>query len=90
GADPNARNDRQRTPLHRAADNGHADLARLLIEKGADANARDKWQETPLHIAAGNGDTNLVSILEDAARDKPGHAARVATRRGNDEPQRNQ
>ncbi|HEV3083500.1 MAG TPA: ankyrin repeat domain-containing protein [Gemmataceae bacterium] len=88
GADPNARDQWQRTPLHWAAANGHTELARLLIEKGADPTAMDKWQNTPLHWAAAKGHTDIVKLLEEAARDKPGHAGRVAKRRGNDEPQR--
>jgi ankyrin repeat protein len=52
GADPNAKTDWRRTPLHLAAKNGNTDIARLLIEKGADPNARDDLQLTPLHIAA--------------------------------------
>jgi uncharacterized protein len=44
GADVNARDDRQQTPLHWAAMKGHTDLARLLIDKGADLNARDDRQ----------------------------------------------
>src|SRR5438270_129047 len=53
GADINAMDDRwHQTPLHSAAANEHADLARLLIEKGADINAMDDLQHTPLHMAA--------------------------------------
>ena len=88
GADLNARDDLQWTPLHRAALRGNTDIARLLIEKGADPTARERWQNTPLHLAAVRGHTNLVTMLQEAAKDKPGHADRVAKRRGNDEPQR--
>ena len=31
-----------RTPLHRAAENGHTATAALLIEKGADVNAKGR------------------------------------------------
>jgi ankyrin repeat protein len=67
--------------------NGNIDLTRLLIEKGADPTARDHRQITPLHLAADNGHTDLVKLLQEAARDKPGHADRVAKRRGSNEPQ---
>jgi ankyrin repeat protein len=87
GADPSARDCMRQTPLHWAAASGHADIARLLIENGADPTARDKWHAPPLHWAAENGHTDLMIMFEDAAKDKPGHAANVAKRRGSDDPQ---
>ena len=87
GAEVNARNQWQQTPLHLAADTGHTDLARLLIEKGAEVNAKDDEQQMPLHWAANNGYTEIVKLLEDAARHQGGYAGRVAKGRGNDEPQ---
>src|ERR1700687_3996538 len=64
GADVNAKDQWQQTPLHRAARNGPADLARLLIEKGAaDPNAKDEYQWTPLHRAAENGHADLARLL---------------------------
>jgi ankyrin repeat protein len=32
----------QRIPLHGSAQEGHADVCRLLLENAADVNARDK------------------------------------------------
>ena len=53
GADIEARDEYQYTPLHRAADsNPSADVIRALVDKGADIDARDYWQNTPLHHAA--------------------------------------
>jgi cytohesin len=54
GADVNATNRFESTPLHIAIDNGHKEIAELLIakgllSKGADVNAKDGWGETPLH-----------------------------------------
>ena len=37
GADIDARDDDQRTPLHVACDNGHTEVAMALMERGADA-----------------------------------------------------
>ena len=50
GADVNAKNKYEQTPLHLAAFNGHKEIAELLTDKGADVNAKvDGW--TPLHSA---------------------------------------
>ena len=55
GADPGARDDNDKTPLHKAArNNTNPAVIAALIEGGADPNARDKYNETPLHAAAHN------------------------------------
>ena len=45
----------ERTPLHRAADNGHEKACEALLAGGADVNARDRNQFAPLHFAACEG-----------------------------------
>ena len=62
GADVNARNCLQETPLHRVA-SSYLAMAKLLIEKGADVNARDSSQRTPLHNAARMDDTQTAALL---------------------------
>ena len=43
----------QKTALHFAAQNGHVDVAKVLIQNGADVNAVDeKMKRTALHVAA--------------------------------------
>lgn len=38
-------------PLHCAAECGHPETVKLLIEKGADVNGRNAWGFTPLHLS---------------------------------------
>ena len=53
GADPNVRNFRGETPLHRAAiRNPDLDVSRTLIGAGADVDAQDEKGATPLHRGA--------------------------------------
>jgi serine/threonine-protein phosphatase 6 regulatory ankyrin repeat subunit B len=51
------------TPLHEAADNGHVEIVRLLLQNGAEVNARGVWDMTPLHEAACNGHIDILHLL---------------------------
>jgi len=51
GADINAKQMQSVTPLHSAAHNGHARLAKLLIENGANINSQTDTGQTPLSMA---------------------------------------
>ena len=50
-------------PLHRAAEDGHKDIAALLIAKGADVNAKDRFKRTPLDRAAWEGQRDVAELL---------------------------
>lgn len=81
GADVNARDNNQSTPLHGVATLSSMDEARLLLARGADVNARNKFGGTPLHNAAIalNG-TQMMELLlamgaDIKARDEKGNTA---------------
>ena len=61
-ADVNAR-DGDETPLHYAANGGHAAIASVLIAAGADVNAKNDEDETPLRWAAGADYVTVVVLL---------------------------
>ena len=59
GADVNARDERNSTPLHLALSfRVEVESVQLLIQHGADVNARDKGNSTPLHLALSRGHVN--------------------------------
>ena len=52
------------TPLHYGAENGHADVVRVLgKELNADVNSKDNHGSTPLHEGATNGHADVVRVL---------------------------
>jgi len=63
GADVNAKDEWEDTPLHNAASSGHKEIAELLITKGVDVNAKDFLGGTPLHNAANGGHKEIVELL---------------------------
>ena len=63
GADPNAHNQHDQTPLHFAVRSGSLDAAVALLDGGADANSGSKSGWTPLHGAAAKGDVAMTSML---------------------------
>jgi len=56
----------KRTPLHHAADFGHAEVIQMLIAKGANVNAEDAFGITPLLAAVYEGHTEAVQVLVNA------------------------
>ena len=58
------------TPLHAAAQGGHAGVVRVLVEARADVNAREKKQGViPLFVAARDGTAAAVAALVSAGAD---------------------
>ncbi len=62
GAQMEARNIVDMTPLHYAAQQGHVEIVRLLCDRGADVESRDNRRWRPLHEAAMNG---RISVLKE-------------------------
>jgi len=69
GADAAAQRKDGTTPLHRASEQGHMDVTRLLIEHGADVTAQSKDGTTPLHLASSAGHVDLARVLIDHGAD---------------------
>ncbi|QEH34183.1 Ankyrin repeat protein [Aquisphaera giovannonii] len=65
------------TPLARAADHGHADVATYLIGAGAKVNAADGAGWTPLHLAARAGHLEVVKLLVQHGADVSAKTDRV-------------
>jgi outer membrane protein assembly factor BamB len=99
GASPNAANRHGTTVLMMAADRGHADVVRLLVERGADVNARDRFfGSSPLELALSGrhtelalwllarGATDVDALLEAAVERKDARLARAALASGRVEP----
>eukprot|EP00756_Hemistasia_phaeocysticola_P008181 Hpha_TRINITY_DN14525_c0_g1::TRINITY_DN14525_c0_g1_i1::g.47200::m.47200 len=68
-----ARDSARQTPLHEAAENGHAAAAAVLLQAGADPHALDCLGNTPLALASGDDVSHLLrkamdQALADAAR----------------------
>jgi hypothetical protein len=57
------------TPLHWAAQEGHAGVVQLLLRAGAGVNRQDGDGRTPLHCAAWRGQGEIVEILLNTGAD---------------------
>lgn len=84
GADVNARDGQDRTPLMSAARYGSVEISELLIAHGTDVNARDREYRTPLYNAAYNNAVEISELLiahgadinvRDVEDDAPLHSA---------------
>lgn len=69
GADPNARDYLERSPLLFVAATGSVENIKLLLEAGADVNAKTANDWTPLHGAAKFNSPEAVMLLLQAGAD---------------------
>jgi hypothetical protein len=65
GANANARDKNDITPLHLAAIGGDADVARLLLEHGADPDIIAIGGMTPLDVARERGHEEVARVIEE-------------------------
>jgi len=69
-ADISARtSDTKRMPIHAAADNGSAEVVKLLLDNSAEVNAKDGRERTPLHWAACSSREHAAAELLKAKAD---------------------
>jgi ankyrin repeat protein len=50
-------------PPYKAAQNGHTQLAQVLLDAGAEINAKGYNNETALYVAARYGHVDMVKLL---------------------------
>ncbi|MBL8910249.1 MAG: ankyrin repeat domain-containing protein [Archangium sp.] len=67
GANIEAKDDLQRTPLACAVEEGHLEVVEALIQRKADVNAKTYADMTALHLAARDGHTAIVKRLLEAS-----------------------
>ena len=63
GANPNAQDNAEWSPLHEACNRGNLGIVRLLHMHGADINLKCFGRDTPLHDAARNGHLKVSASL---------------------------
>ena len=63
GADPNARDDAGRTPLHFAAQEGATDAAHLLLGRSAQVDLVDRYGNTALWTSVVNRHPDVAALL---------------------------
>ena len=59
----NTRDSEGNTPLHWGARNGHAQIVRLLLDRGADFRLKNNIEQVPLHVASENGHVEIAKLL---------------------------
>ena len=78
----------QRTPLHLACTEGHAQVADFLLVNGASHAERDRMERTPVEDAVKNGHRSVLRVLRQFGADVPRNIldadAELMAKRGTD------
>eukprot|EP01097_Dermamoeba_algensis_P002017 TRINITY_DN17_c0_g1_i1.p1 TRINITY_DN17_c0_g1~~TRINITY_DN17_c0_g1_i1.p1 ORF type:complete len:482 (-),score=138.05 TRINITY_DN17_c0_g1_i1:183-1628(-) len=61
--------ERDQLALHYAAQKGHVEVVRILLQHGFDINKKAKNNNTPLHLAAQNGHSEVARVLLEQGAD---------------------
>ena len=59
-----------KTPLHRAAENGHVEVCKIIMDSIADKNPKAGNGRTPLHVASENGHLEVCKLIVAQVSDK--------------------
>ena len=86
GADVNASDIIDNTPLHRAAAFGSVGLVQILLDAGANIAATNYASETPFDTARDLGKSDVAKLLQHASAQPKGHAGRVVKQRSDKGP----
>ena len=65
GADPNAHQQLDYTPLHGAASRGDVEMAKLLLDHGADRHPKATDGQTPADVARSHGQPEFADWIEE-------------------------
>ncbi len=64
GSSPNQKDAKHnQNIIHIAAEGGHSEIVKILIEKGANVNAKDNFERTAFHLASERGHLEIVQCL---------------------------
>ena len=66
GADLSVSDKNEWTPMHHAAEKGHAEAIKGLKDAGADVSVIDNTGRTPMHYAVQKGHAKAIKALKDA------------------------
>ena len=59
-----------KTALYEAAENGHAEIFKIILDMFEEKNPEDIYGQTPLHLAAQNGHAEIFKMILDVVEDK--------------------
>ena len=81
GADVDAVNSYQCSPLHLASEWRNPAIVPVLLEAGAKVNVLDKWQQSPLFLAAlANKEASVVALMAASADPHLGESPLTSSR----------